>query len=97
MNKFRDRIFTGILCGILAPALAFVIYAKTKQPDHSLTDIINEFIRLKIVTVVLSFAAFVNLLVFLLSIWLKSDKSAKGVLIATMLYFFLVIILKVAA
>jgi hypothetical protein len=97
MNKFKDNIYTGLLCGIVAPALAFIIYAKVKQPEHALAEVINEFIRLRIVTVALSFAAFVNLLAFFAFIWAKADKSAKGVLVATVLYFFFVIILKVVA
>ena len=94
MSKVKDNLLTGLLAGIIAPALAFAIYAKFKQPNETLMDIINEFIRLKIVTVVLSFAAFVNLLVFLAFIWIKADKSAKGILMATLIYFFLVVLLK---
>jgi hypothetical protein len=97
MNRLRDSILTGMLCGFIAPAVAFLVYAKFKQPDYALIDVINEFIRLKIVTVILSFAAFINLIVFLLFIWLKADKSARGVLTATILYAFFVIILKLAA
>ena len=94
MKKVKDNIITGLFCGFLAPALAFIIYAKFKQPNYTLTDVINEFIRLKIVTVILSFAAFVNLLVFFAFIWIKADKSARGVLTATIIYAFVVIILK---
>jgi len=96
MNRIKDNVLTGFFCGFLAPALAFIIYAKLKQPNDAVMDVIREFIRLKIFTVVLSFAAFINLLVFLLFIWMKSDKSAKGVLIATLLYAFVVIVLKVS-
>src|SRR5436190_16894720 len=94
MNKAKDNLITGLLCGFLAPALAFIIYAKIKQPNDALMDVVNEFIRLKIVTVILSFAAFINLLVFFAFIWVKADKSARGVLTATIIYAFLVIILK---
>jgi hypothetical protein len=94
MNKIKDNILTGLFAGIVAPAVAFIIYAKFKQSNATVLEVINEFIRLKIVTVVLSFAAFVNLLVFFAFIWTKSDKSAKGVLAATIIYFFFVIILK---
>jgi hypothetical protein len=97
MNRLKDKLLTGLLSGIIAPAVVFILYAKIKQPDNTLSEVINEFIRLKIVTVILSFAAFVNLLVFLFFIWFKADKSAKGVLTATILYAFLVIILKLNA
>jgi hypothetical protein len=97
MTKIKDHLLTGLLCGFLAPAIAFLVYAKFKEPDHALTEVINEFIKLKIVTVILSFAAFVNLIVFLLFIWFKADQSAKGVLTATILYAFFVIILKIAS
>jgi hypothetical protein len=94
MNKVKDNIATGLLCGFIAPALAFIIYVKIKQPHETLIDVVNEFIRLKIVTVILSFAAFINLVVFFAFIWVKADKSARGVLTATIIYAFAVIILK---
>jgi hypothetical protein len=97
MNKIKDNLWTGLLCGVLAPAIAFMLYAKFKQPEHTVAEVIKEFIHLKIFTVVLSFAAFINLLVFLFFIWVKADKSAKGVLTATLLYAFAVIILKISA
>jgi hypothetical protein len=94
MNKIKDNLVTGLLAGFIAPLLAFAIYTKYKQPNETLVNVINEFIRLKIVTVALSFAAFINLIVFFAFIWVKADKSAKGVLTATIIYFFFVIILK---
>ena len=96
MSKIKDKLWTGLVCGFLAPAIAFIIYAKLKQPNDAVADVIKEFIRLKIFTVVLSFAAFINLLVFLSFIWMKADKSARGVLMATMLYALAVIILKIS-
>jgi hypothetical protein len=97
MNKLKDNVYTGLFCGFAAPAIAFLIYAKIKQPDEAVMAVIKEFIHLKIVTVILSFAAFVNLLVFFAFIWIKSDKSARGVLSATIIYAFLIIILKFSA
>ena len=96
MKKIKDNIWTGLLCGFIFPAVVFLLYAKFKQPGDALADVIREFIRLKIVTVILSFAAFANLLVFLAFIWMKADKSARGVLTATIIYAFIVIILKVS-
>ena len=96
MNKIKDNQITGLMLGFLAPAIAFIVYAKLRQPNDAVADVIKEFIRLRIFTVVLSFAAFINLLVFLFFIWLKADKSAKGVLTATLLYAFVVILLKIS-
>jgi hypothetical protein len=96
MKKINDNVFTGLACGFIAPLIVFIIYAKIKQPDDAFADVIREFIRLKIFTVVLSFAAFVNLAVFFLFIWTDKEKSARGVLTATLIYAFVIIILKVA-
>jgi uncharacterized BrkB/YihY/UPF0761 family membrane protein len=96
MKKIKDNVFTGLVFGFIAPLIVFIIYTKIKQPDDAFTDVVREFIRLKIFTVVLSFAAFVNLAVFFLFIWTNKEKSARGVLTATLIYAFVIIILKVA-
>jgi hypothetical protein len=97
MKGIKDNLITGLLCGFVAPAIVFLLYSKIKQPDDAVADVIREFVHLKIVTVILSFAAFVNLIFFFIFIWIRADKSARGVLIATIVYAFIVIILKLTS
>ncbi len=92
----KDHMLTGLVSGILAPVVAFSLYAKIKFPQEELSNIFHHVKGLGILSVMISLSVFVNLLVFFLFIWAKADRSAKGVLAATFIYAFIVVILKLA-
>ena len=95
--NLKDNFFTGLISGLIAPAAAFCIYTKIKLPDQSIMNVVQHVKELGIVATMISLSVFVNLLVFFIFIWSKADRSAKGVLAATFVYAFIVLILKLAS
>jgi hypothetical protein len=94
--NIKDHFITGFIAGLAAPLIAFSIYAKFRFPEEALTNIYRHVRSLGILSTMLSLSVFINLLVFFLFIWSKADRSSKGVLAATFLYAFFVVILKLA-
>jgi len=92
--NLKDNIFTGLIAGLVAPLVAFCIYAKIKLPSEKLTDIFSSITGLGILSAIISLCVFVNLLVFFMFIWTKADRSARGVLMATFFYAIIVVVLK---
>lgn len=92
--NFKDNVWTGLISGITAPMIAFAVYTKIKFPHETIMAVMQSISSLGIVSATISLSVFVNLLVFFIFIWNKADRSAKGVLGATFIYAFIVVILK---
>ncbi len=92
--NLKDNFFTGLICGLVAPLLAFSVYTKIRFPEESLTNVIHHITELGILATIISLSVFINLAVFFLFIWMKTDRSSKGVLASTFIYAFIVVILK---
>lgn len=87
----RKEILVGILVGLLATALGFYLYVEfvlNGSFQESLVIINNKNLYGQI----LSIAAIPNLLVFFIFIKKKQDYKARGVLIATFLVAFLILV-----
>jgi len=87
----RKEIFIGVLVGLFATATGFYFYVEfaLKGTFEEALAIINEK---KLYGKVLSIAAIANLLVFFVFIKKKQDYRARGVLLATFLVAFLILI-----
>jgi len=87
----KKEIFIGVLVGLLATVAGFYLYVEfaLKGPFEESLAIINEK---KLYGKVLSIAAIANLLVFFVFIKKKQDYRARGVLLATFLVAFLILI-----
>jgi hypothetical protein len=94
--SIKNNLVTGLVSGIFAPLIAFVIYSKIKFPEEPLQTIFNHIKSLGILSSMISLSVFINLLVFFLFIWTKSERSARGVLAATFVYAFTVAVLKLS-
>jgi hypothetical protein len=92
--NLKDNIVTGLVAGLVAPLVSFYIYSRIKLPAEKIWDIFNSIKELGILSAVLSLCVFVNLLVFFIFIWTHADRSARGVLMATFFYAFVIVILK---
>ncbi len=87
----RKEILVGILVGLLATVLGFYLYVEfvlNGSFQESLVIINNKNLYGQI----LSIAAIPNLLVFFIFIKKKQDYKARGVLIATFLVAFLILV-----
>ena len=88
MQKRFDNIILGILTGLGAPFLGlFLYYAFTYRYQTSFSGFIAYFKSIHIIIQAFSLAVyFSNLPVFFLFIWKENNKSARGVLLATVGY-----------
>ena len=87
----RKDILVGIVVGLLATGLGFYLYVEfvlNGSFQESLVIINNK----NLYGQVLSIAAIPNLLVFFIFIKKKQDYKARGVLIATFLVAFLILV-----
>ena len=82
----KDSVYTGLITGIIAPVLAFLIYYYAKFSSMTIMELIDHIILLDLMSAVISLSLVANLLSFFIFIWLKADQSAKGVLLATFIY-----------
>lgn len=95
--KIKNNAWIGFLSGVAAPLIAFSIYVKIKFPNEDILSVINDILQLGVLSAIISLTVFVNLLVFFIFIWNNADKAAKGVLGATFIYAFIVVLLKVTS
>ncbi len=93
-NRF-DNIGIGVLIGFILPAIVFFTVYLINQTGSSLSEFTNSLNRLNVLLKVGSLCVFVNSVVFMGLIKLKYEKIARGILGATMVYAFIILISKV--
>mgnify|MGYP000005814932 CR=1 FL=1 len=79
-----NHLLIGLILGIIIPMLVMHFWL-TSYSNLSLLDIIKNPFFSQIVDT-LKGSIFVNLLIFFSFYWLKKDKSARGVVFATLVY-----------
>ena len=93
-NRF-DRIFTGWLIGIILPLIIFLITYEVKYSEMEFSVYLRNIWNMKIFLKILSLCVFPNLAFFLLFYRQKYDMAARGVIMATFMFAFIVLIGKV--
>jgi hypothetical protein len=91
-NFSFDRLWIGLVGGLFLPPLCLIIIYLTKAPNSSLAEYFDFLITYKVFTKLISLCAAPNLLLFFIFIWTNRLLSARGVLFATILYTFFIII-----
>lgn len=87
MNKtWLDTMITGLLAGLVTPILAFYLYVILFRQAESFMEVLDRFVFRNVLTHVISLAAIPNLLVFFLFLWAGKERSAYGVIGATIIY-----------
>lgn len=91
-----DKMFLGLLAGVLAPSVVFlVIYLVKYAGIYSLKIIVEQIQALDLGAKIIALSVFLsNLLLFYAFYRVRWDKFCKGILLATFLYAFLVISMK---
>jgi hypothetical protein len=92
--KWINKILTGILTGIISPPVAFWLFCIFQYRDTSPIDLLKGFAARNVLTHVISLSVLVNLPVFFIFLASNRELAARGVLGATFLYAFLVLIMK---
>lgn len=93
-RKKYDLIITGWLTGILLPLVIFFITYQVKYSEMEFSAFLQNMWQMKILMKLLSICVFPNLGFFFLFYRLKYDMAARGVIMATFMYAFMVLIAK---
>ena len=83
--KYFNHIVIGMVIGILIPLITMHFILIYNTPNFSLLYLIENPMFSPVLNN-LKGCLFVNLPIFFLFYWLKKDKSARGVIFATLIY-----------
>lgn len=92
-EKRFNTVLTGLVPGILFPSITLLVLWRVKS-DLGFIEFLVQFQRLDMLSKLISLSAIPNLLLFFLFIWTNRNFSARGVIFATLLLAFLMLILK---
>ncbi len=87
-----DRLLIGWLLGIISPLIIFLIVYELKYRDMEFMVYLRNVWQMKIFLKILSLCVFPNLGFFFLFYRLKYDMAARGVIMATFMYAFFVMV-----
>ena len=90
----RDTLLRGFIIGLIAPLFGFYFFNLIFFHYWSIPQFINHVLELNVIAPVLSLSIIFNGAVFFLFLRLETEYSARGVLLATMLYGIAVIYFK---
>ncbi len=91
-NKFNN-LQTGLILGIILPLLAIVLIWLFNS-EESLTSYLKGFYRVNSMAGLISLSAIPNLLLFFVFIWTNRIRPARGVIFATFIVAFVMLIFK---
>ena len=92
-HKRFNNLLYGLVPGVLMPVLTLLVFWLVKS-DRGLGEFLAGFQQLGMLSKVVSLTAIPNLLLFFLYIWTDRNFSARGVIFATLLLAFVMLILK---
>jgi hypothetical protein len=92
MKRKTDSIWLGLGLGIFVPFLVMFIFYLSSYAYLTVPDFLRKMVFAAIFFKVLSLCAIVNLLTFFLFYKTQNDRAAKGVILATFLFAFAVVI-----
>ncbi|MGM0529804.1 MAG: hypothetical protein ACQER7_00455 [Bacteroidota bacterium] len=95
-KKSWDSLKLGILLGIGWPLIVMILFYIVKFANYPLDIFFDQLLELKLFSKFISVCVYPNLLLFFIFIWINRLYSARGVVLATLLLGFLVVILKFA-
>jgi hypothetical protein len=89
-----DRFLIGWLIGIISPLIIFLIFYVMKYSEMEFLAYLRNVWQMKIFMKILSLCVFPNLGFFFLFYRKKYDMAARGVIMATFMYAFAVLVTK---
>ena len=92
-EKKFNSLLTGLIPALVLPTLTLLAFWLIKS-DLGFVDFLQQFQQMDMLSKVVSLAAIPNLLLFFLFIWTNRNFSARGVIFATLLLAFVMLILK---
>ncbi len=91
-NQRLDNTGIGFLIGFLVPVIVFFIVYYVGNNTTSLSDYTKSLWQLRVLIKLGSLCVFANSIVFMAFIQMKFEKTARGILGATIIYAFVVLI-----
>lgn len=89
-----DSVLFGTILGFLTPTVAFFIYYFIRYWGMYFPAYIHYLYEGETLVPIISLCTVPNLLVFFIFIWTNRDKSARGVLLATIVFALYVCVMK---
>ena len=89
-----DRLVVGFVIGLLVPVIFFLIVYQVKYGNIGFETYVRKTWEMKIFWKILSVCVFPDLGFFLLFYRRKYDMAARGVILATFMYAFAVLVAK---
>lgn len=90
-NRF-DNVGIGFLVGFVLPTIVFLVVYLIGKKNISILEYINSLQQLNVFIKLVSLCVFVNSAAFMGFIQLKFEKTARGMLGATIIYAFVILI-----
>ncbi|PLX23424.1 MAG: hypothetical protein C0597_01070 [Marinilabiliales bacterium] len=94
MNSKFDKLHLGLMLGILAPVLTMAIIYILKFTDSNLSELVDLLVQKRVFTKIISLCVIPNLALFFLFLNKFLYKSARGILLATILFAIFVFVTK---
>lgn len=91
-HKRYDRILTGWLLGTIVPLIIFLVIYGVNFREYEFLVYLGNLFHMRVFFKILSLCVFPNLAFFLLFYKSKYDMAARGVIMATFMYAFLVLV-----
>ncbi|MGC9374324.1 MAG: hypothetical protein ACP5DQ_04700 [Bacteroidales bacterium] len=96
-SKYTLNNFTlGLILGILVPIVTMLIVYFTRFNQYVFSELIDYLINTQVFTKIVSLCVIPNLILFFVFIWLNYLYSARGVLMATIVFAIFVFVTKFA-
>lgn len=89
-----NRQVIGFITGLIAPMLVMMCFYLVKYSRFTIGEFVNLMLGAQIFIPLMSLSVIINLLLFFIFLWTNKDYAARGVILATMVYAFTVIIFK---
>jgi hypothetical protein len=94
-NIFKtNSILTGLITGLILPVITIVVVYFIRTSQKSFHELLQILLGYNVLTQVISLCVLPNLLLFFIYMWTNKLESARGVIFATFIYTFIVLILK---
>ncbi|MCK4663641.1 MAG: hypothetical protein KAT68_12295 [Bacteroidales bacterium] len=94
MKSKYNTLLTGLIFGFIIPVISFFIFYFFKKNNFDFTDFIQHLRNYNILSNLISLCVIPNLIIFFIFIWKNFLYSARGVVMATMIYGIIMIIIK---
>lgn len=96
MRRRFDKVWFGLITGLVLPFMVMMIFYLSTYATYTIPDFLMKMVLAEIFFPLLSLCAIINLGTFFFFYMTQNDRAARGVILATMIFAFAVLIYKVS-